>query len=378
MLIKKYNYLLGCIIAAFLVSCSTTKGPEPKPIPKFANDKMVTVKWIDNDIATSPAYQFVPVLEENTLFTADGSGNLFRIDPTDGTVINYHRLSRGLSSGTAVSSDSIFVTTDDGYLLSVSKATGNLKWQAQLPTISIEAPQVGGDVVVVKTNNAELLAYDVHTGKLLWVYQKHNPLLTLRANNTFQVVGREVVLFGQPNGRLALINLANGNTIWENYVAIPEGATDLDKLTDIAMRPVINDKLICVATFNGKITCLDAVSSNILWSKKFSSNSGIIIDEHHVYSISTDGIVYAFDKNSGSIVWKNDILQYRTLSVPVFLDNHILTIDNEGYISLLNTNDGKLVASLASNLRDGVSYPWSDGKKVFAQSANGYIAEIVK
>ena len=277
-----------------------------------------------------------------------------------------------------MSSDSIFVTTDDGYLLSVSKATGNIKWQAHLPTISIEAPQVGGDVVVVRTNNSELLAYDVHAGTLLWVYQKQNPLLTLRANNTFQVVGRDVILLGQPNGRLALLNLTNGNTIWENYVAIPEGATDLDKLTDIAMRPVINDKLICVATFNGKITCLDAVTSNILWSKKFSSNSGVVIDEQHVYSISTNGIVYAFDKNSGAIVWKNDILQYRILSAPVFLDNHILTIDNEGHIILFNNSDGKLVASIASNLRDGVSYPWSDGRKVFAQSANGYIAEITK
>jgi outer membrane protein assembly factor BamB len=378
MLIKKYKYLLGCTLAAFLVSCSSTSGPEPKPLPKFANEKTLTLKWVDSYIATSPAYQFVPVVEDNTIWTSDVKGNLFRIDPVDGTVINHHKTDRKLSSGTAVSSDSIFVTTDDAYLLSVSKATGNLKWQTQLPTISIEAPQVGGNVVVVRANNAELLAYDVHNGKLLWVYQKQNPLLTLRANNTFQVVGRDVVLFGQPNGRLALINLINGNTIWENFVAVPEGATDLDKLTDIAMRPVINDKLICVSTFNGKITCLDAVSSNILWSKKFSSSSGIIIDEQHVYSINTSGIVYAFDKNTGAIIWQNNILQERVLSAPVFLDGHILTIDSEGNINLLDAINGKLTASVKSNLRDGVSYPWSDGHKVFAQSANGYIAEIIK
>ena len=68
-----------------------------------------------------------------------------------------------------------------------------------------------------------------------------------------------------------LLNLLNGTPIWETYVAIPDGATDLDKLTDVTTRPVLNDKTMCVATYNGKITCLDAISSNIIWSKKFIS-----------------------------------------------------------------------------------------------------------
>ncbi|MFN7094825.1 MAG: PQQ-binding-like beta-propeller repeat protein, partial [Burkholderiales bacterium] len=232
--------------------------------------------------------------------------------------------------------------------------------------------------VVVRTNDSQLLAYNVHNGSLLWVYQRQNPPLTLRAYNTFQVVGKDVVMFGQPGGRLALINLTNGTPIWENYIAIPEGATDLDKLTDVAMRPVVNDKEICVASFNGKIACLDAISSNVLWSKKFNSSSGILMDEQNVYAITIDGVVYAFDKNTGATVWSNDMLHYRQLSVPVFLGNNLLTIDHDGFINLFSRGDGKLVARVASNLKGGISYPWSDGKKVFAQANSGDLAEIIQ
>lgn len=375
---RLYYASLLLILAFFICACSSSNEPKPKPVPEIEHVENIAVVWDDNDLQSSMAGSFVPVVDNHTIFTADGSGEIFRIDQTDGTIINSFYYKRKFSSGTAVTSNSIFVTTMDGYLLSIDKVHGKINWQAQLPTIAVEAPQVGGDIIVVRTNDAGVLAYNADSGSLLWVYQKPSPPLTLRVYNTFQVLGRDVVLIGQPGGRLALLNLNTGVPIWENYVAIPEGATDLDKLTDVSVRPVINDKQICVATFNGKLACLDAISSNIIWGKKFSTSYGVLIDEQNTYSVSQDGVVSAYDKNTGAVVWANNDLQYRNLGIPVFLNNNILVIDSEGYINLFNRNDGKLVARVHSNLRGGISYPWSDGKRVVVQSANGNIAEIAQ
>jgi outer membrane protein assembly factor BamB len=320
----------------------------------------------------------VPTVDNGTIFTADSYGNILRIDQSDGTIINHFHSKRKFSSGTAVSSDSIFVTTVDGYLLSIDKAAGKIKWQAQLPTIAVETPQVSDGIVVIRTNDAEILAYNASTGSLLWVYQKPIPSLTLRVYNTFQIIGKDVIIVGQPGGRMALINLNTGVPIWENYVALPVGATDLDKLTDVSVRPVLNDRQICVATFNGKITCIDAISSSMLWSKNFSTSYGVLVDTQNVYSISQDGVLFAYDKNTGGRIWSNDVLQYRSLSVPVFLNNNILVVDKEGNLYLFNRNDGHMVATKSSALKDGVAYPWADGKKVILQSGNGAIAEITQ
>lgn len=377
----KKKIILLCansILVVGLISCASDDVPKPKPIPKIENIEKISTIWDVDALSSSNAASFIPIIDDNAIFTADSAGDIFRIDETDGTIISRFKLKRKLSSGTATSSDSIFVTSMDGYLLSLDKVSGKIKWQVQLPTIAVEAPQVAGDIIVLRTNDSQLSAYNVNSGSLLWAYQRQNPPLTLRAYNTFQIVGKDVVLLGQPGGRMALLNLNNGTPIWENYVAIPEGATDLDKLTDVAMRPVVNDKEICVATYNGKIACLDAISSSIIWSKTFSSNYGVLVDEQNVYGISVDGVVYAFDKNTGATIWHNDILQYRYLSVPVFLGNNLLIVDSDGYINLLNRNDGKLLARVISNLKDGVSYPWSDGTKVFLQSGNGNLEKITQ
>ena len=367
-----------CSSLIILCSCSSNSEPKPQPIPKINHAENISIIWDDNDLDSGIAGSFVPIIDNNAIFTADSSGNIFRVDQTDGTIINHYSYKRNFSSGTAVSSDSIFVTTADAYLLSIDRATGKINWQAQLPTVSVEAPQVGANVVVVRTNDAEVLAYNVSDGSLLWVYQKQTPPLTVRVYNSFQVVGSDVILIGQPGGRLALLNLNTGVAIWENYVAVPEGATDLDKLTDVSVRPVINAKEVCVATFNGKIGCLDAISSNVIWSKKFSTSYGVLMDEQNTYSVGQDGVIYAYDRNTGASVWINKDLQYRLLSVPVFLNNDVLIIDNDGNIYLLNRNDGKLVAQKSSDLKDGVAYPWADGKKVIIQSGNGNLAAITQ
>lgn len=376
---NKLTYLILITLGLILLGCATDNTPQPQPAPQISNPEKITVTWNLGDLSNSNAGSFIPVLDQdNAIFTADSSGHIFKIDSTDGTTIFDFKIKRKLSSGVAVNADSIFATTQDDYIISIGKVSHEIKWQMKLPTISIEAPQVANNLVIVRTNDASLLAYDTNTGKLQWIYQRPIPTLTLRATDTFQVSSAgDIVVYGQPGGRLSLINLSTGVSIWDTFFAIPTGATDLDKLTDIDMRPVINlDKTICLGTYNGRIGCIDAMSSNIIWSNKFSTSNQLLVDEQNVYAIGQDSVVYAFDRKTGAQVWKNSDLQYRTLNSPAFLGNNIVSVDNEGYINMFNKHNGVLVAREDSNLIGGISYPIANGYKVIMQSANGNIASF--
>ena len=142
------------------------------------------------------------------------------------------------------------------------------------------------------------------------------------------------------------------------------------------MRPVLDNKTLCVATYNGKIACLDALSSNIIWQKKFNTTFGLVVDEQNVYAVSQDGIVYAFDKNTGGSVWQNKTLQYRKLSTPALEGNGVLVVDNDGYVHMFNRNDGHEMARVGTSLLYGVSQPLVRDNGVIYQSANGYIVQI--
>lgn len=372
------RYLLICIMGYYLISCASNGEIEAKKVEEISAKGSLSIMWDKAFLSKSYPGSFMPVVDNNAIFTADAKGNIIRLDNTDGTIIQEFNINKALISGVAVSSDTIFVASADGYLLSVSKVDGSLKWQSRLPSITIEPPQVSGDSVVVRTNDAQLLAFNINDGKLLWVYQKPSPPLTIRSTSTFQIIGKEVVLAGQPGGRLALINMNTGSAIWENYIAVPQGATDLDKLTDIVTRPILDNKQIFVATYNGKIASLDATTDNIIWSKSFSSSQGLTIDEQNVYAVNQDSVVFCFDKNSGTQIWKNDELQYHNLSTPVLFGSHILLIDVEGFINLFERGSGKLVARVASALKGGIALPVIDGSGVIIQSASGHIAKIIQ
>ncbi len=365
-----------CALVVGLMACSTDNSPQPLPMPKIHNSATLKRGWYQSNLTNSPAGSFVPTTFDNTIWTADSDGDILKVDPSDGSIISQFYIDKNLSSGTGVSGTLVFVTTTDGYLLAIDKGNGKIRWKAQLPTLSLEAPQATQDLVIVRANDAELLAFNVSDGTPVWVYQKPIPPLTLRVQNTFQVIGNDVIAVGLPGGKLVLLNLHTGTPIWENYIATPEGATDLDKITDIGMRPVLDNKTMCVATFNGKIACLDALSSSILWQKKFSTSYGLTIDEQNVYAVSQDGVVYAFDKATGATVWQNATMQYRQLSTPAILGNGVLVVDNDGYVHMFNRNDGQEVARISTMLGSGVSQPLVRDNGIIYQAANGYLMQI--
>ncbi len=368
--------LTSGLVATGLISCASDNSPQPLPMPKISNEVKLQQGWVQSKLNNSDAGSFVPTIYDNAIFTADFDGDIYKIDPTDGSIINQFTIDKKLSSGVGVSTSNIFVTTKDSLLIAIDKGTGKIKWQTPLPTISLEAPQATSNVVIVRTNDAQVLAFDTATGAPLWVYQKPIPPLTLRVQNSFLVIGNEVVVVGLPGGKLALINLVSGTPIWENYVAVPEGSTDLDKITDIGMRPVLDNKTLYVATYNGKLSCVDAMSSNIIWQKKFSTTNGVVVDEQNVYAVSQDGIVYAFDKATGAQVWQNKTLQYRSLSTPALEGNGILVVDNDGYVHMFNRNDGHEMARVSTYLLSGISQPVTRDSGIVYQSANGYLVQI--
>ena len=366
MLKKIFSILASSIIATGLVSCSTDNSPKPQPMPKIFTMAVLNQGWTQTAPMPSAAGSFVPTITvDSAIWTADSGGYIYKIDPSDGSLITKFYIRHDLSSGVGVAGSLVFVTTMDGNLLAIDKGNGKVRWQASLPTVSLEAPQAAGDIVLVRTNDAELLAFNVSDGSPVWIYQKQIPPLTLRVNNSFQIIGNEVVAVGLPGGKLALLNLRTGAPI-----------TDLDKITDIGMRPLIDNKTLYVGTYNGKLAGLDAVSSSILWQKKFSTAYGLAVDEQNLYAISQDGIVYAFDKVTGAQVWQNDTLQYRNLSTPAILGNGVIVVDNDGYEHMFNRNNGQEIARVNTLLEGGVSYPLVRDNGIIYQSANGYIVQI--
>ncbi len=174
------------------------------------------------------------------------------------------------------------------------------------------------------------------------------PALTVRHSGSLQALGGEVALLGMSGGRLGVLNLASGELIWESAVTLPRGATELERIADVASPPVFDGNMVCAVAFQGRVACLDAKSGTPLWSRELSSSRGLTFDARLLYVTADDGTVHAFDRYSGTPMWKQEGLRYRGVSAPALLNGQVLVYDAEGYAHLLSSLDGSLVGRLAT------------------------------
>jgi outer membrane protein assembly factor BamB len=190
-------------------------------------------------------------------------------------------------------------------------------------------------------------------------------------SNVGVVPAGKVTLAGFPGGKLVAIANNNGAAVWEVTVALPRGATELERVADVTSSPVVIGSSVCAAAFQGRVACFDANSGNTLWSRDMSSSAGLDVDNRYVYIADDKGAVHALDRSSGASIWKQDKLSNRGLSRPLALGGHVAVADYQGVVHLLRREDGAFAARANTDGSAVRSEPVRFGAGLLLQTANG-------
>lgn len=311
---------------------------------------------------------FSPAIEGNAVYAADASGRLARFEPTTGrqvwSIDTQHKLSGGVGAGSGV----VLVGTAKGEVLAFDD-TGRSLWKAQVSSEVLSPPQVDVGIVVVRTGDGRIFGLEAASGKRRWVYQRATPALTVRSFAGV-LIARGAVFAGFAGGKLAALNVANGDVGWEVTVSQPRGATELERITDITSLPVVDNTQLCTVAYQGRVACFEAVNGRQIWARDASSNAGLAMDDEYVYVSEDRGAVVAYNKRSGVLVWKQDKLGGLKLSAPVALGAHVVVGDSQGNVTFLKYNDGAVVVRSTT-----------DGSAILAPPAllsNGLVVQTVK
>jgi len=96
--------------------------------------------------------------------------------------------------------------------------------------------------------------------------------------------------------------------------------------------------------FNSRLNKIDPRNGGVVWSKEYSSNSGVSLGLENVFLSNSDGHVVAVNQESGSEDWKNEEYEYRELTTPVSAGSAIVVGDLEGFVHFLSPQDGSTLA----------------------------------
>lgn len=337
--------LAGCSSLNFF-SADETSRKKPSELTEFPATASVKKLW-SVSVGKGNGLHFRPAVFNGSIVTAAADGTLTRIDLKNGATAWRIKAGTPLTSGTGTDGTTIVVAGAKGAILAYTEA-GTLKWKAQAPSEVLSAPAVGEGTVVVRSIDNQIAAFDAATGDRKWIVQRPLPPLTLRAAPGL-AISNDTVYVALPGGRLSALSLLNGGPRWEVAVGNPRGTTELERIADVSGSPVVFGDSVCAVAFQGRIGCFNVSTGAPQWLKNFSSDTGLSVDDRHIYSSDESGHVVGMRRDTGENVWRNEKLAHRNLSASSADGNFVAIGDGFGYVHFLSPTDGSFAARTATD-----------------------------
>jgi len=371
------NVLLALSVAA-LSGCSMFSSPDPRftptPLTEYAAGISAQVAW-STSIGSGGGPGFAPQVVGDSVYAATPSGSVAKVDLATGAIQWRAEAGRGLSAGAGSDGRVTAVAATGGAVIAFDDQ-GKELWRAKASSEVNIPPAVGGGVVAVRSSDYRIQAFDEQTGEPLWNVQRPGPALALKTNMRMIIV-EGLLLSGLPNGKFIAIDAHSGAVQWEGTVSVSQGATDLERISDVVGAPQVQGPLLCGVAYQGRMACFDvSQGGRMLWDKRFSSTTGMTMDNQLAYAADQRSSVHALALADGHEVWKQDALRNRALSGPAVVPQAVAFGDLEGYVHFLSRSSGDLLGRVQVGGGAIVSPLTATTRGVLAQTGSGSLVLV--
>jgi outer membrane protein assembly factor BamB len=363
--------------AAALSGCtlfSSPSGPKPVELQPLERAQEVRVLWTAN-VGRADRFAFSPALVGESIYAAGRDGTVVRLDAANGNERWRVSVERRLSGGVGADPRTVVVATEEGEVIALDAADGKLRWRARVSSEVLAPAAIGGGLVLVRSVDNRIFAFGEDDGKRRWVYQRAPAALIVRSPTGVAIVG-DTAFAGFSGGKLTAIALSNGGLRWESTVAVPKGATELERVTDVVGAPEVQDREVCAAAYQGRVSCFEMANGRQIWARELSSLTGLKLDARYAFVSDDRGGVHALDRTNGRSMWKQDKLTHRQPSLPGSAGNAVAVGDFEGYVHFLSRESGAFVARYASGGGAVRAAPVSLPSSVLVQTQNGTLLAL--
>jgi len=367
--VKSMGGSVSDTVGGWFGSNAAKEAAKPAALVEFKPTVAISEAWRASAGETG-GRSFSPAVDADAVFVVS-SGNVLRLNLQNGSQIWKYDAGTRLSAGAGAGLGLVLAGGGKGELIALDIANGQPRWKVHLSSEVTGQLRAVGDMVIARTGDGRVQGLSAADGSRKWLYSRNLPSLSLRGSGG--LLARDGVIFaGFPGGKLVALNAANGAQLWEATVALPRGATELERVADVMGNPVADDKRVCAVAYQGRVACFDLKTGAGLWARDTSSNSGLAMDEKNLYVTDDKDAITAYDKEAGRVVWRQDKLAHRKVTAPLALGTMIVVADGQGYVHVLSAEDGAFVGR-ASLDGAAISAPVDIGPGFAVQTVKGSV-----
>jgi outer membrane protein assembly factor BamB len=379
--VRYYAQLLALIASLFLLSCSSSEdnAEPPSPLTEIEQPLSVVIDWKTKTGAgiETASYNMRPLLVQNQIYSVNTEGLVKSIDTESGKVNWSAETDVAAITGLAGTAEVILASSRNGdlYAFNILQDGLQLRWSIQLKGEIRALPLIADQQVFVRTVDGRLSALSLGDGSILWTISRRVPALSLTGNSR-PVVKGDLVIAGFDDGKISAFKRIDGRTVWETTVSQPTGRTEIERLVDIDGQFIVEDGIIYVSSYQGKLAAIQAIDGSVLWSRNFSSYQSIIADEDALYLSSDNSHIWSIDRRTGSAFWKQEALHARKITAPLLIGDKLVVADLEGYVHWLDKSDGILRGRAQPTDSRHIAQPLEWNNRVMVIDSEGILSSL--
>ena len=398
---------LALVMSISLTGCTTVSN-------WFAEDEEIAIRTLkpidaefepeviwDTDVGDGIEGYFSrlrPVYGDNKVFAASRHGEVAALDPEtgekhwqrnlatfadDGMFSAVSQLWRAGESarigGLAFNEQTVYVGTENGAIIAMDSATGETRWSHSVEGEILSAPVVSEGVLVVNTGAGTLFGIDADSGEQLWLNESDVPPLTLRGISA-PIAANGGTIVGTPTGKIQVNIIDSGLVAWETAITKPAGATELERIVDVDVTPLMYGGIIYAISYNGTLAAIELRSGRVIWKREYGSYRDVTLSDNTLFVVDNKSIVYGLDRRNGVELWSQSSLKQRNLTEALPVGDHVVVGDKWGFLHWINQEDGKIVAryDLGGDDEDESVYvsPIVVDDKIVAITRDGTVAAL--
>ncbi len=358
------------IIFLILVGCGgKISRPQPTPLRDFAPQINVVSLWqVSAEVNNLPGARLQPLVTDDTVIFASGR-KLLAVSA--GEIRWQQALAGEVSGGISGNGFDLLALISGNQLEVREQASGNLRWQQTLTSISLAKPLFIFDLLLIRSSDGTLLALEAQNGQVRWRYQSPIPSLQLLGHSPPVSFENQAIIQGFDDGKLVLFN-RDGSPLWERYPVSSSGRSVLSRMNDLDASPLLLRETLVVASYQQALAALAVKDGQVYWRYPVSTFQNIESDGLSIFVSAEDSSVQAISAVSGQLRWKNEDLRYRGLSAPVLFNNYLAVGDQFGVVHFLDSVTGQIIGRRA--LADSAILALQASRRtLYAQLANGQL-----
>ena len=261
-------------------------------------------------------------------------------------------------------SDILFISDNLGSIFAYDLKNYKTLWRNELEVPFLSNLALYKNNIFVSNSNGKVYSFNTLSGKQNWSYETGTQ--TAKSYKAYRVsISNNKLLFSNDFGKITCIDIDKQTVLWSRTLQLSTAYQDMN-LLELADFVTENNNLYITSSF-GRFLKLDLNNGNILWSNNIYSATTIpIINNNSVALITDNGFLNIFDKASGKILYKKNLLNFlhmkknknkkNSLNNIFLLSGTFYITTNNGYVFLVNSNDlqfieyKKLSSSINSNI----------------------------